>query len=263
MTDVFEEVEEQLRSDRLRTFFLKGWPYMLAVAAAALVVFLAVWGWRHHQESQASTASEAYSAAAEQLQKGDVAGAERGFTELSKSGAPAYRALALMQIAGRRLEAGKTAEGVQLLDEAAKVAPLPMVADAARLKAIYALFDTASLDEIRKRVEPMTAAGRPYSALAREALAMKQLAAGQTAEARTALSLLSLLPDATDDLRSRAQAAVVLIDSGSAKSAPQIAAAAAKLPPLPPAPPPGTAPMSGSAPVQGAPAPAPSAGAAQ
>lgn len=233
MADVFEEVEEQLRSERYKTLFRKGWPYAVAVVLAVLIGFGGVWGWRSYQESQSAKASEAYSKALEAAGRNDRAAAESGFLAVSKEGPRAYRALALMQVAGLRIEAGKTAEAVALLDEAAKLAGEPMVADAAALKAAYALFDTASLADLRKRLDPLSEVGRPYAALAREAIAMKQLATGDTAAARTTFSALSLLPDATDTLRNRAQAAVLLIDSGGAPMVAQTAKAAAALPPAP------------------------------
>jgi hypothetical protein len=252
VVDVFEEVEEQLRSDRYRTMAKKGWPYALALAVAALVIFGAVWGYRHYQATEAAKASEAYAAASAAGAKNDLADAERRFAEIAKSGPRAYRALALMQVGGLRVTAGKAAEAVPLFDQAAELARDPIVADAARLKAAYILFDTTPLPELRKRLDPLTEAGRPYAGMAREAVAMKQLAAGQTAEARAAFSALSLFPEATDDLRARAQAAVMLIDSGAHATASRAAALAATLPATP-APAPAPAAPQPASPPAGAP----------
>jgi hypothetical protein len=236
VADVFEEVEEQLRSERYTTLFRKGWPYALAVILAVLIGFVGVWSWRNYQESLSAKAAQGYARAMAAGQRNDRAGAERAFLEVSKSGPPAYRALAMMQVAGLRLEAGKTAESVAMFDEAAKLAPEPIVADAAALKAAYAVFDTASLADLRKRLDPLSEAGRPYAALAREAVAMKQLATGDTAAARTTYSALSLQTGVTDGLRQRAQAMTMLIDSGTASAVQPAAVAAAKLPPPPPTP---------------------------
>jgi hypothetical protein len=233
VVDVFEEVEEQLRSDRYRTMFRKGWPYALGAAVAALLIFAGVWGYRYYQDTQSAKASEAYAAASAAGAANDFAGAEKQFLALSESAPRAYRALAMMQVAGLRVSAGKTAEAVALLDQAADLSKEPLVVDAARLKAAYALFDTASLEDLRKRLDPLTESGRPYAGMAREAVAMKQLAAGQAAEARTGFAALALFPEATDDLRARAQAAVALIDSGTYATANKAAALAATLPPAP------------------------------
>lgn len=263
MADVFEEVEEQLRSARYRSLVKKGWPYAAAVVATAFLAFAGYWGFTHYRDTQSAKAAEAYAAAAELGSKGDLAGAEKGLAEIAKSGPGVYKSLALMQISGLRAEEGKIAEAAALMDQAAEAVKEPLVKDAARLKAAYLLFDTLPIAELKARLDPLTEAGRPYSALAREALAMKQMASGQLTEARASFSVLSLMPDATEELRSRAQASIALIDSGSAKNIPAIIAAAKALPP-PPVPTPAAV-GSAAAPPQGAAAPAQSstAGAAQ
>jgi hypothetical protein len=90
--------------------------------------------------------------------------------------------------------------------------------------------DTAPLAEIDGRLQPLLKEGRPYRAQAREALAMARLQAGKTKEARADFAVLTLLPDVPDDMRSRAQVAVQLIDSGQAAQVASVAKAAAALP---------------------------------
>lgn len=104
---------------------------------------------------------------------------------------------------------------------------------------------------------------RPYAIFAREALAMAKLMAGKTADARRDFSTIQLSLDAPEDLRQRAQLAVVLIDSGEAAAAVSAAKTAATMPPPPAsmvgAPPPAA---QGPSPGPGA-APSPPAGATQ
>jgi hypothetical protein len=73
--------------------------------------------------------------------------------------------------------------------------------------------------------------GRPYRAQAREALAFTKLMAGDMAGARSNFLLISQSLDAPPGARERAQAAINLIDSGSAKAIPQVVKDAAALPP--------------------------------
>ena len=51
MADIFEEVEEQLRSDRYITMVRKGWPFAAGAAGLALAVALGLWGWDQYQSS--------------------------------------------------------------------------------------------------------------------------------------------------------------------------------------------------------------------
>jgi hypothetical protein len=169
----------------------------------------------------------------EALIKGDKKAAEAGFVESAKAGSSAYKTLALMQQAGMRLDENKTADAVKLFDEAAKAAPDAIMADQARLSAVYALMDTAPLAEIDARLQPLLKEKRPYRAYAREALGMAKLQAGKTKEARTEFSTLVLLPDAADDMRQRAQIAIQMIDSGQAAQLPAVVKSAAALPAAP------------------------------
>lgn len=237
MSDLFEEVEEQLRSDRYRTFAGKILPWLLGLVVLALVAGLGWWGWTHLREQAIGKASEQYSAALDAAEQGKTAEALKLFTEVSKSQAKGYRTLALMQLGGLRLEQKDTAGAVKLFDEAAAAAPGPVLADAARLKSAFALLDTAPAKDVEARLTPLLADGRPYRVQAREALAFTKLNAGDLAGARGDFVVISGMLDAPEGARARAKAAIGLIDSGSAKAVAQTARAAAALPPtaVPPA----------------------------
>jgi hypothetical protein len=231
VADLFTEVEEQLRSDRYRTFALKMLPWLLGLVAAALIAALAWWGWSHHQEQAIGKASEQYQAGLEALQQGRVDQGAKAFTEVSKSSAKAYKSLALMQLGGIQLSQNKTAAAVQLFDQAAAAAPDPVLGDAARLKSAFALLDTAPEKDVEARLTPLLQDGRPYRVEAREALAFSKLTGGDLAGARGDFVIISGMLDAPEGARARAKAAIGLIDSGSANAVASTVRAAAALPP--------------------------------
>ncbi|HEY8571170.1 tetratricopeptide repeat protein [Phenylobacterium sp.] len=257
MADLFEEVEEQLRSDRYRTLALKALPWVLGIAAAALIAWLGWWGWGKYQEQAAHKASEQYETAWTALTEGQTDRAAQLFGEVTKSPARGYKSLALMQLASLKLnasggpEAARVAEAVKLLDQAADAAPGELIGDAARLKSALALLDTAPFKDLEGRLTPLTKEGRPYRVMAREALAFARLNSGDTAGARGDFVVISAMLDAPDSVRERAKAATSLIDSGSAKAIPSIAKQAAALPPPQPmALPPGLLPPGAQGPAQ-------------
>ncbi|MDB5423034.1 MAG: hypothetical protein JWQ29_450 [Phenylobacterium sp.] len=236
MTDLFDEVEEQLRSDRYRTFARKALPWILALVAAGLLIFLAVWGWQRYREQVANKASEEYTAGLQALAGGDTAGGEKLLNDVAASSAKGYKTLALMQLGALKAAADKPKEAVVLFDQAAAAAPDEILGDAARLKSAFALLDTASFKDMEARLTPLMQDGRPYRVQAREALAFSKLMAGNTAGARSDFVVISQSLDAPDAARQRATAAMGLIDSGSAKSVASAAKAAAALPPMPASP---------------------------
>lgn len=156
MADVFQEVEEQLRSQRYQDWLRRGWPFAAAFGGAALIITLGLWGLNKHELHEEAAASLVYQAGLDAAAKGDIQTADRNFASVAASGTAAYRALALMQEAQIRLDEKKPDEAVRLLDQAAKAAPDAIIGDAARLKAAWLLMDTKPLAEVEARLTPLT-----------------------------------------------------------------------------------------------------------
>jgi hypothetical protein len=231
LTDLFEEVEEQLRSDRYRSLALKALPWLLGILAAALIAFFGYWGWQQYRTQQATKASEQYTAGLDALNQGHKDQAAQLWGQVAKSASPAYKSLALMQLGGLKLMDKQNAQAAKLFDQAATAAPDDVIGDAARLKSAFAVLDTAPEKDLEARLNPLIKDGRPYRVQAREALGFAKLMAGDMAGARSEFVIISQSLDAADASRERAKAVMELIDSGSAKAVASVARAAAALPP--------------------------------
>lgn len=215
MVDVFDQVEEELRSARYKRLAMTWLPVVGGVLLVALIAALAWWGWQTMETNKADKASIAYERGLESMGSNNTVGADAAFVQAAKEGNGAYRSLALQQRAEIAVMAGKIPEAVAFLDDAAKASRDSILADAARLKAVWLLMDTAPLADIEARLEPLTGDKRPYRAFAREALAMAQLQHGKTAEARAALVLLKADLDTPPPVAERAGVAIEAIDGGS------------------------------------------------
>jgi hypothetical protein len=240
VVDVFSEVDEQLRAERLRKFLRTSVPLFVATAVLCVIAVVAVWGVQKYQSVQSAKSSQAYQEALDTAGKGDEAKAFQMFDDLARHSGP-YQALALMQQGGIRVQQNKPAEAAGLFDKAAAASKNPLVSDIATLKSAYTQLDTAPLDQMEAKLTPLTAAGRPYRIQAREALAMARLAAGKTAAAKSDLVAISLLQDTPDSARQRAQALIALIDSGTGANLKKLEEAARTATPTPIQPPPGAA----------------------
>jgi hypothetical protein len=220
LTDLFEEVEEQLRSDRYRELARKALPWVLALVAVALVAALGMWGWQVWRQQVTNKASEAYQAGLEAQAQGNSAQAAKLLQQAADAGSKAYKSLALMQLGGLKMGAGSPADvkaAVAYFDQAAAAAPDDVLGDAARLKSALAILDTASYADVEGRLTPLLKEGRPYRVQAREALAFAKLLKGDEKGARGDFVVIQNSLDAPDSARQRAGAAINLIDSGSAK----------------------------------------------
>jgi hypothetical protein len=259
LVDLFDEVDEELRSDRYRNVLRTLLPWATGIFAAVLLGYLAYWGYTAWQDRNLAAGALAYQKGVDALSSGDAKAALVSFQAASKAGAPGYKALALMEQGNLRAELDKPDEAAKLFDQAADAAPNQIIGDLARLKAAQALLDTAPLPQLSTRLTPLMEGKRPYAIFARETLAMAKLMAGKNADARKDFSVIQLSLTAPEDMRQRAQLAIALIDSGEAATAVSAVKTAATMPP-PPAAMVGPPPMATPAPDA---AQSPPAGAAQ
>lgn len=240
MVDVFSEVDEQLREERLRSFMRTAVPLFIATAVLCVIAVAGVWGVQAWQTGQSAKASQAYQDALDTAAKGDDAKAFQMFDAVAQHSGP-YQALALMQQGGIRVDQNKPAEAAGLFDKAAAAGKSPVISDAAALKSAYVQMDAAPLAQMEAKLTPLVAAGRPYRVQAREALALARLAAGKTAAAKADLVAISNALDTPDSARQRAQAVVALIDSGTGAGLKKLEEAAKTAAPIPIPQPPGAA----------------------
>jgi hypothetical protein len=236
VVDVFDQVEEELRSDRYKRLARTWLPVAGGVLLVALIAALAWWGWQKMETSKADRASIAYQRGLESLEANNLVGAEAAFVQAADEGNAAYRALALQHRAGIAVQQNRVPAAVELFDEAAAASGEPLLRDGAAYKAALLLMDTASFEDIQARLEPLTEEGRPFRAFAREALAMAQLQHGKTAEARSTLVVLKNSLDTPREITQRAELAIASIDDGTAANLAPITEAMASLEAEAPAP---------------------------
>jgi hypothetical protein len=249
VVDVFSEVDEQLRAERLRSFMQRAVPAFIAALVLTVLAVAGVQGWQMYQSSRSAKAAQAYQGAMNTVAKGDEAKAFDQFADLAKHSGP-YQSLALMQQGGIRMDQNKPAEAAALFDQAAAAGKSPLMSDMATLKSAYAILDTAPLATLEAKLTPLIATGRPYRVQAREALALARLSAGKAAAAKADLVAIANQLDTPDSARQRAQAIIALIDSGAGAGLKKLADDAKTAAPLPlPGPPPGAQAPQGS-PIQ-------------
>ncbi|EGF90686.1 TPR repeat-containing protein [Asticcacaulis biprosthecium C19] len=240
MSDIFEETEETLRAQEWTRIAKKSAPWAAGIAGLALAGALGFWGFTTWQDKEVAKASEVFQAGIEAAAKGDSTAAKASFEQTAKGSNSTYKAMSLMQLAGLAHRDGKTDEAIKLFDDAAKASSDPRVADLAALKAAYLVMDKGVFADSQKRLTPLTDAKRPYTFLAKEALAMAKLQNGDAAGARADLNALSFELDAPEGVKQRAQRVVAAIDFGVAPTVKSILALPeAETPTLPGGLPPG------------------------
>jgi hypothetical protein len=81
VVDVFEQVEEELRSDRYKRLARTWLPVFGGILVLALIAALSWWGWQSYQTNQADKASAAYDRGMIALQADNPSGADAAFAD--------------------------------------------------------------------------------------------------------------------------------------------------------------------------------------
>lgn len=234
MTDLFREIEEDLRRDRLKQLWEKYGIYLVGIAVGIVVVASAFVGWRAWERSRNEEASAHYSEIVEQAAKEEPAKAAAAFGAFAASAPSGYAALAHLRQAGALVEAGDTKGAVAAFDALAETSSAPqMLRDMARVKAALLLVDTASYDDIKGRIASLNDAESAWRNSAREVLGLSAYKAGKYQEAQGYFD--AIVSDATVSagLRDRAHVMLALIAPHVPKPASEAKPAAGGTPSAP------------------------------
>ena len=211
MSELFDEVDEDVRRDQLKKLWDQ---YSIFIIAAALLIIAAVGGWRGYQYLEAKKAAEAGAAfdkAVELSQENKHAEAEAAFEELAAKAPSGYRLLARLHAAAEAATRDPKA-AVKLYDDiAADQSVGGPERDLARLRAAGLLLDSSDYSTVLQRLESSASPGATFRHSARELLALSAWHANDTAAARRWLDLIANDGETPASLRSRAEALQALL----------------------------------------------------
>ncbi len=203
MSDIFQEVDEEVRRDQLKKLWDR---YQNYVIAAVTLVILAVAGWRGYeywQAKKAEAAGSAFEAAAALSAEGQSAEAESAFAKVAAEGTPVYRSFARLREASELASRDHKA-AIELYDAVANdTAVDAALRDLAGLRAGTLLIDDAQYNEARARLEPLAAPARAFRHSARELLALAAWRAGDTAGAKRWIDMMATDAETPSGIRSR------------------------------------------------------------
>jgi hypothetical protein len=211
VSELFDEVDEDVRRDQLKKLWDQ---YSIYIIAAALLIIVAVAGWRGYQYLEAKKAAEAGAAfdkAVELSETNKHSEAEAAFTSLAANAPSGYRILARLRAAA---EAGTRdpQAGAKLFDDiSADRSVGASEQELARIRAAGLLLDTSTYPGMLARLEPAAAPGATFRHTARELLALSAWRANDTTAARRWLDLIANDGETPPGLRSRAEALQALL----------------------------------------------------
>ena len=184
VSDIFHEVDEEVRREQLKKLWDRYGSYVVA-AAFLLVAAVAAWrGYMWWEGKKAAESGAAFEAASTLAETGKRSEAEAAFAKIAADGTSGYRHLARVREAAELAQTDPKAAIAAYGQIAADGAVGPVLQDLATLRAGGLLIDAGAFDEARRRLEPLAANDRTFRHTAREFLVLAAWRAGDTTAAK-------------------------------------------------------------------------------
>ena len=213
MSDIFREVEEDVRREKLQKFWKAYGDYVIALAALIIIGIAGFELWQRYQATQRDKAAVAF-VAAQRIT--DPRQAAQAFADLTKTAPSGYRLLARMSQANSMFSSGQRDAAIAIYKEIADQDKGP-TGSVARLRAGWALADTSSRAELEALVAPLETPGNVWKEMADELLAYSDYHNHQALKAAGEFEALAANPNASVGLRQRARAMSAFLKQGGAK----------------------------------------------
>lgn len=216
MSDIFREVDEEVRQDQALALWNK---YQNLIIAIALLVIAATAGWRVYDHFRTRAAEEAgvkYEAASVLARDGKSTEAIAAWNALIKDAPQGYALLARMRAAGEvgQNDANAGAAAFDAIANDAKVEPL--MREVAKIRAAMFKVDGGTPAEVEARLKPLAEAGQPLRNLAREILGVAALKRNDAEAAARWFDMIVTDAQASADARARAEAFLGLVSASKA-----------------------------------------------
>lgn len=233
MTDIFQEVEEDLRRDR----FKKAWDkYGIYVIVAAVLIVAITAGWRGYLAWEASrqrAAGDRFMAALQTAESGSHAAAAETLSAFAREAPGGYDMLARFRVATEQAKAGARDQAIEAFRAIADDTGLnDLYRGLARIRTAYLLLDAGDAAAAAREVEPLVAAtGSAWNHSAQEVMGLAAYAEDDLEEARRWFGELEKDAGVPADLRGRARLMLTLIESRTGGKAGDTSAASGETSP--------------------------------
>lgn len=235
MTDIFHEVEEDLRRERLNKLWARYGSVFLTIAVLSIAATAGIVWWRQHERNQIEASAQAFSDASALIQAGKVDDAFDAYGVIAGSGGEGYPTLALFRQAGLLYARNDVPGALAIYDKILNSNVDERMKAMARLRAAYAVADVEDPAVFENRVAPLAGDDSPWRFQARELQALAKYRKGDIKAAGDAFAALAADPAAPEALRERAGKLAAFLKGGAIIPAPAPAAPTTATPETPPA----------------------------
>jgi hypothetical protein len=213
LSDIFSEVDEEVRKDAYKQLWQRYGRHALAVVAVLLVAAAAYTGWQEWERRQAQERAQAFADTLDLAASGQEAEAIARFADMAAE-SDGYGILAALEEAKLRRRSGDVGGAIEIYDGIAANQEVGRTyRDLATVLSVMLQVDEGDPAALDARLQPLAATGEPYRFLALELSALIALRDGRKEDAQQIYSGLADDATAPQSLRARAAEMASALDA--------------------------------------------------
>jgi hypothetical protein len=213
LSDIFREVEEDVRRERFEQIWKQYGDYIIAGVALIVIAIAGYELWQRYEANQRLKASETFIAAQELADSGNLSQATAAFTIVARDAPGGYVEMARLSQAGALAVSGQPNEAVMIYKSIAKDDD-GVIGAVARIRAGWAMASSGPRADLDSILAPLTDPTSPWRFAAREIFAYADFHSGNTAKAQAEFQSLADDKGATEGMRSRTSAMATFLKNG-------------------------------------------------
>jgi hypothetical protein len=207
LSDIFREIDEELRRDNLAQLWKKYGHYVVGLAVLVVIATAAVVGWRTYQDRQREAQGGEYAAALDLARQGKDADAAAAFASLAQKADAGRAVLARFEAAASKVNTGDLADAITAYDQLASDNSVDgAFRDVATLLSARYTIDKGDPQTVIAKLQPLTVPTNAWHGLALELTALAELKSGDKAKAQKDFDSLGKDATAPQAVRQRAAA---------------------------------------------------------
>lgn len=214
MTDIFDEVNEDLRHERYKALWRRFGKYVIALAVLIVIFTAGYRGWQSWQISQAASAGDAFMEALALSEDDQHIKAETALNDLIADSHGGYPALARFRIASEAYADGEIQKAQTAFEALGKDAHVTQnMQMLARLRAGFLGIDSGKIEEAVQNLGSLAEGSTVWRHLAREVIGLTAWKGEQVEEAHRWYKMIVDDFEAPRDIRERANMALAVVAS--------------------------------------------------
>jgi len=217
VSDIFHEVDEEVRRDQLKRLWER---YSIFIVGAAILIVAGIGGWRGYEyyiAQKAAVAGAAFENAVTLSEQGKYAEADAAFAKIAAEAPAGYQVLSRLRAAAALAQV-KPADAVKAYDAISADRSVGQeMQDLASVRAGILLVDTANLADLRTRLDPVAEPSRTFRHTAREILALSAWRNHDAAAAKRYIDMIAGDAETPPGARARIDVLSALIASSDVK----------------------------------------------